>query len=495
MPRLRAPIQSPPGVSYQPFGVQSMPNPRLRDVVEWMRKFAHQNKAAMRPLVEEICRDVAPGDYASEALAIYHWVCKNIRYMRDVQNVEYLQQPTALLKTRAGDCLPSGTLLLTSDYQFVPIERLTAGQEIWGLDAWTRVERVWSKGVLPVVRVRLNNGSSFLATKDHKLYAAKCRRHKRAKAPCSCPVSARDVERVTVGEATPDMVLLTPERIAFGHEPMDPRVAWIEGLFASDGWMSHGNCFAIAGKDGHPKEAQKLAVQAACRDMGIKTRLHPRFITVNAPEWAQRTARMGHHAPEKRVLSIGVEEAAARELLRGIMADSGANTNGSGRTFTTTSPELMLQTRVLQKMCGVSCGQRYLVDHGGLGTNPIWRLNTRMPRADGRVNKLLRVESVEDVGLSAPVWDLTTEDHYVYLPEADVTVSNCDDIACLIASMLMACGNQAAFTLMGFSAAPVPSHVFCSVLTPNGPVPLDPVANRQTAAMFRQSTHKLVVPV
>ncbi len=91
-------------MSYAPFGQQSVPNPRLKDVVQWMRKFAHQDKAAMRPLVEDICRDVAQGDYASEALAIYHWVCKYIRYMRDVQNVEYLQQPTALLKTCSGDC-------------------------------------------------------------------------------------------------------------------------------------------------------------------------------------------------------------------------------------------------------------------------------------------------------------------------------------------------------------------------------------------------------
>lgn len=111
MPRLRGPILSPPGLAYAPFGKQSVPNPRLKDVVEWMRKFAHQGKAAVRPLVEDICKDVAQGDYASESLAIYHWVCKNIRYMRDVHDVEYLQQPSELLKTRAGDCDDISTLL------------------------------------------------------------------------------------------------------------------------------------------------------------------------------------------------------------------------------------------------------------------------------------------------------------------------------------------------------------------------------------------------
>jgi len=89
---------------YAPFEKQFVPNPRLKDVVEWMRKFAHQGKVTVRPLVEDICRDVVPGDYASEALAIYHWVCKNIRYMRDPHDVEYVKQPSEVIRTASADC-------------------------------------------------------------------------------------------------------------------------------------------------------------------------------------------------------------------------------------------------------------------------------------------------------------------------------------------------------------------------------------------------------
>jgi hypothetical protein len=94
---------------------RSVPNPTLMQVAEWMRRFAHQGKADLevRRLVEKICADIAPGDYASECLAIYYWACQpqNLRYMRDIQGVEFLKQPSRLLKTKAGDCDDIATLL------------------------------------------------------------------------------------------------------------------------------------------------------------------------------------------------------------------------------------------------------------------------------------------------------------------------------------------------------------------------------------------------
>ena len=35
-----------------------------------------------------------------------------------------------------------------------------------------------------------------------------------------------------------------------------------------------------------------------------------------------------------------------------------------------------------------------------------------------------------------PCYDIQTSDHYVYLPEHDVTVSNCEDLACRRAAEL-----------------------------------------------------------
>lgn len=90
-----------------------VPNPRLLDVVGWMQRFANKGKKDLniRRLVERVCADLAPGDYASEVLACYHWVCQNVRYMRDVHDVEFLKEPSVTVETQSGDCDDMATLL------------------------------------------------------------------------------------------------------------------------------------------------------------------------------------------------------------------------------------------------------------------------------------------------------------------------------------------------------------------------------------------------
>lgn len=78
-----------------------------------MREQALKGKKDLeiRRLVEKICEEVAEGDYAGELLAIYYWVKQNIRYMRDIDGVEFLKSPNQLIKTRSGDCDDIATLL------------------------------------------------------------------------------------------------------------------------------------------------------------------------------------------------------------------------------------------------------------------------------------------------------------------------------------------------------------------------------------------------
>lgn len=91
----------------------TVPRPTLGDVVVWMQKFAHKGKTDLRVrrLVEVICADLEPGDYGSEAYAIYAWVHQNIRYMRDIHDVEFIKEPGALLDSKAGDCDDIATLI------------------------------------------------------------------------------------------------------------------------------------------------------------------------------------------------------------------------------------------------------------------------------------------------------------------------------------------------------------------------------------------------
>ena len=395
----------------------------------------------MRKLALHITRNCASRDEECEARAIYDWIKKNIRYTGDigahklgrngpVEGVDLFQTAARTVEFGGGDCLPAGTLMLVEGHRLVPIEDVVVGSKIWGYDRWSSVENVWYKGSRSIDAVQLNNGSWVKATPDHKVYVAICDRHPltRKGGPCSCPMEARRIERIPVSELTEKMVLVTPDRIPFGSQELDPDRALVEGLYLADGWRSHDSDFDIAGCDGHPKEAQKKLVEQICERLGVETTWFRKSIRVRDAEWARRVQLMGEHAPDKHALSIDLDEGAAGSLLRGIMADSGANTNGNGRTFTSTSYPLSLQARLLHKMFGVTCSERFIEEHGGLGQHPIWRLGVRdQNRSDGRREKLLRVRDIQRNVATVPVWDISTDDHYVYLPQADVTVSNCDD--------------------------------------------------------------------
>lgn len=347
-----------------------------------------------------------------------------------VERIEDFSSIPAVLERGHGDCFPEGTLILAEGHRLTSVEDIQVGQKIWGFHGWTPVEATSWKGILPVSVVQMNNGSQVALTANHHVFVLECPEHGHREKACSCAPSARREVKIRVSELESGMVLASPERIAFGSGQMDADVAYVEGLYLSDGWSSEPSRFCISGKDGHPKEDQKRAVQKICEARGISTRWHEKYLAVNDGDWALRMQRMGAHAPDKHLLSLDLDEGAALSTLLGVMADSGRNTNGPGRTFTTTSRLLAIQTRLLHKMAGVTCGYSHIENHGGLGKHPIFRLNARQKSAGSETqDKLLRVKAVENDVAEAPCWDIQTGDHHVYLPEHDVSVSNCDDLA------------------------------------------------------------------
>lgn len=86
--------------------IQTLPNPRLGDVVKGMIKFALDGGKSPKIilLAQQICQKVTSGDYASEVLALNYWVCQNIRYIPDPTDVELVKDPERLLQTGSGDC-------------------------------------------------------------------------------------------------------------------------------------------------------------------------------------------------------------------------------------------------------------------------------------------------------------------------------------------------------------------------------------------------------
>jgi transglutaminase-like putative cysteine protease len=91
----------------------SLKNPRLEDTLAALCELAKEGRKDMRvrTVVEHIVHKLEPGDYASEAYAIYAWVCRNIRYLRDPHDVELVKDPANVLKSKAADCDEIATLL------------------------------------------------------------------------------------------------------------------------------------------------------------------------------------------------------------------------------------------------------------------------------------------------------------------------------------------------------------------------------------------------
>lgn len=390
-------------------------------------------------------------DYLGEIRAIFKYTRQNVRYVRDPIDRDTFQHPVRTLEWGGEDCFPTGTMMLRDDMALVNVEDLKSGDRIWGLDRWSTVQRKWFKGILPVTVITLNNGSQIKLTEDHDVTVYHCSRHEN-RSPgvqaCSCPTNEREPRKIRVSDLEPGMVLPHPDRIPFGKGEMDSDRAWIEGVFIADGWVNHDHAergrddiyrFAISGQDGSPKEEQKKKVKEICDRLGIPTRWHRKYIAVNDQEWALRMAEMGHRAVNKHALSLDLSEGPAASLLRGILAD--ASTRERDQALTTTSRLLAVQARILLKMFGRTAGWAFIENHGGLGEHPIYRLFIReRERANGKREKLLRVKSIAREIMSLPCYDITTDDHWVYLPEHDVTVNQCDGATIVMGALLGAVG-------------------------------------------------------
>jgi transglutaminase-like putative cysteine protease len=75
------------------------------------------NRCKVNPVIRQMATTIAflqpEKDYRAEAEAIFNEVRDGIRYMRDVNGVETLQEPDITAVTRLGDCDDQSTLLAT----------------------------------------------------------------------------------------------------------------------------------------------------------------------------------------------------------------------------------------------------------------------------------------------------------------------------------------------------------------------------------------------
>jgi transglutaminase-like putative cysteine protease len=77
------------------FQVKRAPFKGAKHTVEVIIKAALDSQAhfCVRQLGEEIVKDLRTKDYLSEALAVYHYVCRKTKYQRDPRTVELVKAP------------------------------------------------------------------------------------------------------------------------------------------------------------------------------------------------------------------------------------------------------------------------------------------------------------------------------------------------------------------------------------------------------------------
>ncbi len=447
------PMAKAGGQAWTPDSGEFRGTDRVFHLAKWSRLPDRSKVATLRRFAEEYGSDpqmrwftakmlenagVAPRDFRAQAAALLKFVQTNVYYTNE--DGEQLQSPWRTLREKSGDCFAEGTLLLRDDYALVAVEDIKVGERVWGFDKWSVVEATAGKGVLPITEIDLNNGSTLRLTEDHKLWVRSCEKHGPACKDLTegyrdCAKAGRTFswQVIRVSAAEPGWVLKQPASIACGGIQDDPEMAWLDGVYLADGWSEASRC-QIAGKDGHPKEAQKRRVADIVARNGGTTHTCPSSINIHAGPIAARLKRHGPRASAKTIVGLDRDIAALTALDEGLQADASRNTHGSGWTMNTINRTIAVQYRVLQRILGRSTSWRCVVKHGGFGTNPIYRVGVRQTTA--RAEKRLSIKRIRREMPDVPTYDIQTDDAHVYLPEADCTVHNCDDMAGLLASML-----------------------------------------------------------
>ena len=285
-----------------------------------------------------------------------------------------------------GDCLPVTTLVLRDDYTVDAVGNLQPGDKIMGDGSLTTVTEQAVTGEKPILAFELNNGAVFRCSPEHRLFL-------------------RDDTEKRAEDVRPGDLLKTPTSpFPASSSPLNPSklspadFAWLLGTYVADGWceLPRHPRFSISGKDGCKKEEQK---RKAC----------------------------GGHAPEKHLPSLMVSAEQVRPLVEGLAADSSVASSGTV-THGTTSEILALQTRILYRMLGQSTHIRRWDEHGGLGTHPMYRITVRQADNPNYPNSA-RVVAVRECEPEL-CCDVTTDTGRFYLPESDIVVHNCEDLAC-----------------------------------------------------------------
>jgi hypothetical protein len=362
-----------------------------------------------------------------EAPRIYE---SGVRYEEEPVGQEDWQDVPTCLRLGIGDCLPLSTLVAREDYSTVALGLLRPGDRILGDGEITTVLEGVMTGEKPILAFHLENGCTLRCSPDHRLFLS-------------------DGEEKRASEISVGMRLKTPSspfpvaEVPWSHDKLGSEdFAWLVGTYIADGWHDlNGSRFAISGDDETPKRGkveQKNRVIAMMEAAGVNTRRHKKYVDVQNRDLTAVMQACGGLATTKRVPNMKLTRSQVEAMIEGLQTDASIATSGTV-THGTVSPELALQLRLLYRMLGQSVHIRRWDEHGGLGKNPIYRVTERRPATEetnptwkSRYENLSLGTKVRGITEEEPelCGDITTDTGKFYLPESDVVVHNCEDLAC-----------------------------------------------------------------
>ena len=171
----------------------------------------------------------------------------------------------------------------------------------------------------------------------------------------------------------------------------------------------------------------------------------------------------GRRAFEKGLPVLDYDLETVRLIVEAMEAgDGGLSSTSETMVYSTISPTLVLQYRIMQRMLGRSVHIRRVDEHGGFGTHPIYRATVRR---DHKQRPWARIRSIHDGG-EGQCYDIETASGKIYLPESDIVVHNCDDSTIVLGSMLQSVGYPVRMRVIRTKDSSEWNHIYLLVQVP-----------------------------
>ena len=438
----------------------------------------------------------APKNDAGEVQAVWNFIVANVRYVLDPDGYDLFCTVKKTLEAGAGDCFPVETLVLHESGEMGPIGDVRVGDRIHDGEGFVDVLKTWERTTKQVHAVGLNNNSTLRLSPEHRVLRVPRADYTnpstgavlRGRVPGTCVMA----EEARVESLALNDDLLQPRAFAAGRQHLDPDIAFLVGAYLAEGWVT-GDRLHIAGI-ANSKGVRELVEQLYTR-LGLPfTATHKDIRARVADVPVLASLGLGRVAAVKHLPHVDWDNETAAAIVLGMeMGDGGWSTSGKNMVYSTISRELALQYRVLKRQLGFSASMRCLVNHGGAGQNPVYRVTVRV---DNQLKPWARVRSLAVESEEHECVDITTATGRVYLPEADVIVHNCDDMTICFGALLRALGFGSVMARVVSTNGKRWEHVYAVVALPKTGrpkrlVPLDPTVSGAVPGWeYKKITHR-----